>query len=70
MYRIALNVAIQLDRALVLLYLDGNRYDTIAEVPGIQETNVGAGNFQALRGSGEALRGAAAASAGCPRGTT
>lgn len=30
-----------LDRALVILYLDGNRYDTIAEVLGISETNVG-----------------------------
>jgi len=30
-----------LDRALVLLYLDGNRYDAIAEVLGISETNVG-----------------------------
>ncbi|MBK6407681.1 MAG: sigma-70 family RNA polymerase sigma factor [Holophagales bacterium] len=30
-----------LDRALVLLYLDGNRYDTIAEILGISETNVG-----------------------------
>ena len=29
-----------LDRALVLLYLDGNSYDTIAEVLGISETNV------------------------------
>jgi RNA polymerase sigma-70 factor (ECF subfamily) len=29
----------ELDRALVLLYLDGNRYDTIAEVLGISETN-------------------------------
>jgi RNA polymerase sigma-70 factor (ECF subfamily) len=31
----------ELDRALVLLYLDGNRYETIAEVLGISETNVG-----------------------------
>jgi RNA polymerase sigma-70 factor (ECF subfamily) len=31
----------ELDRALVLLYLDGNRYDTIAEILGISETNVG-----------------------------
>ena len=31
----------ELDRALVVLYLDGNRYDTIAEVLGISETNVG-----------------------------
>jgi len=31
----------ELDRALVILYLDGNRYDTIAEVLGISETNVG-----------------------------
>lgn len=30
-----------LDRALILLYLDGNRYDTIAEILGISETNVG-----------------------------
>ena len=30
-----------LDRALVILYLDGNRYDAIAEVLGISETNVG-----------------------------
>lgn len=30
-----------LDRALVILYLDGNRYDTIAEILGISETNVG-----------------------------
>ena len=29
------------DRALMLLYLDGNRHDTIAEVLGISETNVG-----------------------------
>ena len=31
----------ELDRALVILYLDGNHYDTIAEVLGISETNVG-----------------------------
>jgi RNA polymerase sigma factor (sigma-70 family) len=31
----------EFDRALVLLYLDGNRYDTIAEILGISETNVG-----------------------------
>lgn len=31
----------ELDRALILLYLDGNRYDTIAEILGISETNVG-----------------------------
>jgi RNA polymerase sigma factor (sigma-70 family) len=31
----------ELDRALLLLYLDGNRYDAIAEVLGISETNVG-----------------------------
>lgn len=31
----------ELDRALIILYLDGNRYDTIAEVLGITETNVG-----------------------------
>lgn len=29
------------DRALVLLHLDGNRHDAIAEVLGISETNVG-----------------------------
>lgn len=29
-----------LDRALVLLYLDGNRQDTIAEILGLSETNV------------------------------
>ena len=31
----------ELERALVLLWLDGNRYDTIAEILGISETNVG-----------------------------
>jgi RNA polymerase sigma-70 factor (ECF subfamily) len=31
----------ELDRALLLLYLDGNRHDTIAEILGISETNVG-----------------------------
>ena len=31
----------ELDRALVILYLDGNRYDTIGEVLGISETSVG-----------------------------
>ncbi|MFL6231504.1 MAG: RNA polymerase sigma factor [Thermoanaerobaculia bacterium] len=31
----------ELDRALILLYLDGNRHDTIAEILGISETNVG-----------------------------
>ncbi|MBK9373956.1 MAG: RNA polymerase sigma factor [Holophagales bacterium] len=31
----------ELDRALVVLYLDGNRYGTIAEILGISETNVG-----------------------------
>ncbi len=31
----------ELDRALILLYLDENRYDTIAEILGISETNVG-----------------------------
>lgn len=31
----------ELDRALMLLYLDGNRHDAIAEVLGITETNVG-----------------------------
>lgn len=30
----------EIDRALILLYLDGNRYDTIAEILGISETNV------------------------------
>jgi len=30
-----------LDRALVLLYLDGQRHETIAEILGISETNVG-----------------------------
>jgi RNA polymerase sigma-70 factor, ECF subfamily len=31
----------EMDRALVILYLDGNRYDAIAEVLGISESNVG-----------------------------
>ena len=31
----------ELDRALFLLYLDGQRHDAIAEVLGISETNVG-----------------------------
>ena len=31
----------ELDRALLLLYLDGNRHDTIAFILGISETNVG-----------------------------
>ena len=31
----------ELDRALLILHLDGNRYDTIAEILGISETNVG-----------------------------
>jgi RNA polymerase sigma factor (sigma-70 family) len=31
----------ELDRALVLLFLDGNRYDTIGEILGISESNVG-----------------------------
>ena len=31
----------EMDRALVILYLDGNRYDEIAEVMGISESNVG-----------------------------
>jgi RNA polymerase sigma-70 factor (ECF subfamily) len=31
----------ELDRALVLLYLDGHRHDTIAEILGISVTNVG-----------------------------
>jgi RNA polymerase sigma factor (sigma-70 family) len=31
----------ELDRALVILHLDGNRHDAIAEVLGISETNVG-----------------------------
>ena len=30
-----------LDRALVILYLDGNRHDTIADVLGISDSNVG-----------------------------
>ena len=42
--RLLQNVIEQLDeydRALVILYLDGNRYDTIAEILGSSETNVG-----------------------------
>ena len=31
----------ELDRALVILYLDGNRHDTIAEILGISESHVG-----------------------------
>jgi RNA polymerase sigma-70 factor (ECF subfamily) len=31
----------ELDRALLLLYLDGNRHDAIAEILGISESNVG-----------------------------
>jgi RNA polymerase sigma factor (sigma-70 family) len=31
----------ELDRALVILYLDGNHYDEIGEVLGISESNVG-----------------------------
>ena len=31
----------ELDLALVILYLDGNRHDTIAEVLGISVSNVG-----------------------------
>ncbi len=31
----------ELDRALILLYLDGHRHDTIAEVLGLSESNVG-----------------------------
>ena len=31
----------ELDRALLILYLDENRYDTIAQILGISETNVG-----------------------------
>jgi len=31
----------ELDRALVILYLDGHRHDAIAEVLGMSETNVG-----------------------------
>ncbi len=31
----------ELDRALLILHLDGHRYDTIAEILGISETNVG-----------------------------
>jgi DNA-directed RNA polymerase specialized sigma24 family protein len=30
----------EFDRALVILYLDGNRHETIAEILGISETNV------------------------------
>ena len=31
----------EIDRALVILYLDGHRYDSIAEILGFSETNVG-----------------------------
>jgi RNA polymerase sigma-70 factor (ECF subfamily) len=31
----------ELDRALLILYLDENSYDTIAGILGISETNVG-----------------------------
>ena len=31
----------ELDRAVMILYLDGNRYSMIAEILGISETNVG-----------------------------
>ncbi len=31
----------EIERAIVLLYLDGNSYETIAEIVGISETNVG-----------------------------
>ncbi|HEY8208393.1 MAG TPA: sigma-70 family RNA polymerase sigma factor, partial [Myxococcaceae bacterium] len=31
----------EMDRALIALHLDGNRYDAIAEVLGLSETNVG-----------------------------
>jgi len=31
----------ELDRALILLYLDGHRYDAIADILGLTETNVG-----------------------------
>jgi RNA polymerase sigma-70 factor (ECF subfamily) len=31
----------ELDRALILLYLDGNRHDAMAEILGISESNVG-----------------------------
>jgi RNA polymerase sigma factor (sigma-70 family) len=31
----------ELDRAVIILHLDGNRYSTIAEILGISETNVG-----------------------------
>ena len=31
----------ELNRALVILYLDGNTHDTIAEILGISTTNVG-----------------------------
>jgi RNA polymerase sigma factor (sigma-70 family) len=30
-----------LDRALILLYLDGNSHDEIAEILGVSKTNVG-----------------------------
>lgn len=30
----------ELNKALIILYLDGNRYDTIAEILGISVTNV------------------------------
>lgn len=31
----------EMDRALIILYLDDHRYDTIAEIVGISESNVG-----------------------------
>lgn len=31
----------ELDRAVIILYLDGNRYETIGEILGISESNVG-----------------------------
>jgi len=39
--RQCINQLDELDRALVILYLDGNRHETIAEILGISETNVG-----------------------------
>jgi len=34
-------VITQLERALLILHLDGNPYDTISGILGISETNVG-----------------------------
>src|ERR1035441_10557705 len=49
----------ELDRALVLLYLDGHRHDTIAEILGISVTNVGtrksAGSSRGSGATGPAL---------------